>query len=65
MTTDHDIALAFKTAIKPFVLKLYEEAELEIPEVFNADVEAQRVIVSLREQGYSTKFKIAKSKEIM
>ena len=55
--SEHDIALSFEFIFKPLLLKLYEEAELDIPVEFNYEIECERLVASFREQGYSTKFK--------
>ena len=62
--SDHDIATAFDAQFKPLLLKLYEEAELDVPERFDYQVETQRIVMSLREQGFSTKFKTKAGREL-
>ena len=62
--SDREIALAFETAIKPFILYLYSEAELDIPEGFVPATEGPRLVAALREQGYATHFSTRKGKEI-
>jgi hypothetical protein len=47
-------------ALKPLILKLYEEAKLEVPEKFDAATEAERVICALRCQGFSARLDAGK-----
>ena len=62
--SDHDIATAFDAQFKPLLLKLYEEAELGVPEKFEHQIEVQRIVMSLREQGFSSRFMTRKGREM-
>ena len=56
--TNAEILNAWKTQFHPMLIRLYMEANLEVPELFDYKVEVERIATALRTQGFNTKFPI-------
>ncbi len=50
----HEIIV--RQTIIPFIVHLYDEAKIEMPVVFDPDIEGPRLVASLRAQGFASQF---------
>ena len=62
--SEHDAAMFFEKQMQPFLMHLYSEAGIGIPENFDFTIESARIVVALREQGYASHFKTKLGREV-
>jgi len=59
-TKEKTAQILIEEALKPFILRIYEQANLTLPAAFDGDSEAVRCATALRTQGFNTMFPVVR-----